>query len=478
MQAQRTRRDFLKTSLTSAAGAGFLASFPSAANGFRGANERPVIAFIGTGIRYGHLMMSSLRYASVAGFCDVDSNQLSAAVRNFQSAYDNADLAPPAVAMCEDYRRILERPDIDAVVVATPDHWHTKIAIEAMRAGKDVYCEKPLTLTIAEGRQILDAIDETGRVCQVGTQQRSGEQFQTAAMLMRSGRVGNAKRVTVGIGDSPVSDALPVLPPPSGLNWNRWLGPAPWTPYRAAPELPGGGYGSQYPFGRGHGHFRWWYEYAGGKITDWGAHHVDIALWALNKSDGASGRFTVDPIEVEHPVEFVDGYPAVDDRFNAATRFSVRVTYEDDGVELDIASSAGDLKFDNGIMFQGDSGRYFVNRGKLTGKPVEELVDNPLSDSDYNDLYPGLKNNGLADDHDGRTVGHIGHFMDCVKTRKTPISDVGSHHRHLTVCHATNLAMRLGRKLTFDTASERFVGDEQANTFLAREPRKGFEIEG
>jgi len=362
------------------------------------------------------------------------------------------------------------------VVIATPDHWHTKIAIEAMRAGKDVYCEKPLTLTIEEGRHIVQAVAETGRVFQVGSQQRSGPRFQQAVALLRAGRIGNTKRITCAIEGSPTSAALPVTSPPSELNWNRWLGPAPFVEYRTSPTLPDvDDYGSEFPYSRCHAHFRWWYEYAGGKLTDWGAHHVDIAMWALDKSDGEIGQLTIEPLNVKHPVEFVDGYPMSDDRFNTATEFHVRVTFAD-GVELDIVNDASDLGFENGILFQGSEGRFFVNRGRLTGKPVEDLAANPLPTSTFDSIYGGLGAKEM--DPDERSVEHMQNFVECVKSRATPISDVASHHRHLSVCHAANVALRLGRKLMFDPSVERFVDDEQANKFLARQPRAGFEIDG
>lgn len=197
---------------------------------------------------------------------------------------------------------------------------------------------------------------------------------------MRAGRIGAVKRITCALGGTPTSSVLPVVPPPSELNWNQWLGQTPFIEYRSSPTLPDDDeYGSEFPYTRCHAHFRWWYEYAGGKLTDWGAHHVDIAMWALNKSDGTIGRYTIDPLKIVHPVAFVDGYPTADDRFNRATEFHARVTCAD-GIELDVVDDASDLGFDNGIMFQGDKGRYFVNRSKLTGKPVEDLAARPVPD--------------------------------------------------------------------------------------------------
>ena len=472
-----SRRRFLQATAAAAGGVACWA-VPGRgwAYGYRSANERPVLGYIGAGIRYGNLIHDSAPFGPCAAICDVDGAQLRKGRAQLDQVYADRGVSAPTPHLCEDYRRILDRPDIDAVVIATPDHWHVKIAAEALRAGKDVYCEKPLTLTIAEGATILGVLGATDRVMQVGTQQRSGKQFQTAAALARQERAGRVRRVTCGIGESPSSPALPAVSPPSELNWNRWLGPAPWVEYREAAENKTVGYGSEHAEGRAHAHFRWWYEYAGGKLTDWGAHHVDIAMWSLNKSDASIGRFTIDPIRVEHPVDFVDGYPVQDDRFNTATKFEIRITFED-GVELDIVDRSERLKFDNGIMYECEKGRFFINRGKLTGKPVEDLKTNPLPGEAYADLYDGLAAEAVEESHEQRSGTHMQNFFDCVKSRSTPISDVASHHRHLSVCHATNVALRLGRKLTFDPASEAFVGDDQANGFLARESRQGFEIE-
>ena len=476
MNRSTSRRTFLKASAASIVGAGASWSLPAArAQDHRTPSEQLVFGFIGTGIRYGELLENVPSFGPAAAICDVDGAQLRRARKTLEEIYAEEGMSIAKPMMCQDYRRILDRSDIDVVVIAVPDHWHTKVAIDAMRAGKDVYCEKPLTLTIEDGRQILKVLDETGRIFQVGTQQRSGRRFQQAAALLRAGRIGTTKRLTCAIGGSPTSPSLPVASPPSELNWNRWLGPTKYVEYRTSPTLPGDDeYGSEFPFSRCHAHFRWWYEYAGGKLTDWGAHHIDIAMWALDKSDGEIGQYTIDPIHVAHPVEFVDGYPVADDRFNTATEFHSRVTFAD-GVELDIVHDAPDLGFDNGIMFQGSEERFFVNRGKLTGKPAEDLANNPLPDDVLDSLYPGLAGNET--DPEERVPLHMKNFVQCVKSRQAPISEVASHHRHLSLCHAVNISLRLGRKLTFDPSVEQFVDDDQANTFLAREPRKGFEIE-
>ena len=288
MSKALSRRSFLQSSVAPVA---WCIAAPTVwAQGYGSAIERPVFGFIGAGIRYGQLVNDAMRFGPAAAICDVDSGQLERGLARHSKVYADKGLSAARPAAYEDYRRVLDRKDIDVVTIGTPDHWHTKMAIDAMRAGKDVYCEKPLTLTIDEGRAIRRALKDTGRVMQVGAHQRSGRQFQMACALLRSGRIGKPTRLACAIGGSPTSDSLPVCAPPSELNWNRWLGQTPYVPYCASPTLPESGYGSDYPYSRCHVHFRWWYEYGGGKITDWGAHHVDIAMWALASPTGASGR--------------------------------------------------------------------------------------------------------------------------------------------------------------------------------------------
>ena len=362
---------------------------------------------------------------------------------------------------------MLDRKDVDAVIIGTTDHWHTKIAIDAMKAGKDVYCEKPLTLTIREGEQIEKVQKETGAVFQVGTQQRTeyGQRFARAVAMAHDGRAGKIKRVTAAINGSRTCDPLPVAPVPRQLNWDMWLGQAPMTDYRQTDKVADTtGWGAGFPFGRTHRYYRWFYEYSGGKLTDWGAHHVDIAMWSMDKLKGNAGVITLTPSGVEHPVPFKNGMPQEDDRFNCATKFKVEIVF-DDGMILHVRDNANDLGFGRGVMIEGDKGRYLVNRAKLVGKPVEDMKDNPLPGDALEKLYgcpvPG---------------SHMRNFMECIKSRKTPISDVVTHNRMLDVCHAVNIAMRLNRPLKYDTAKRQFVGDAEANNFVSREQRKGYEI--
>lgn len=447
-----SRRHFLQGTAAAAAANILLRSAPRAL-GYESANERPVFATIGLRNQGWEITNKTFRFADFAALADLDSNVLGA---NVEKATKSQGKKPDAY---KDYRKVLDRKDIDAVMIATPDHWHTKVAVEAMRAGKDVYCEKPLTLTIDEGKLIEKVVKETGRVFQVGTMQRteSDQRFLQAVALIRNGRIGTLKKVTCGINGMESSPVIPEAPVPEGLDWDFWLGPAPKVPYRALPQLREG-YGGGVPlFSNCHYSFRNWHEYSGGKLTDWGAHHVDIACWGIGEGD--ANPIKVTPVSYQLPVEYKDGNPLVDDRYNAATEFMIRVDMPK-GVEMNITSEG-----DNGILFEGSDGRFFVNRGKITGKPVEDLKNNPLPATAIEAVYGGTV-----------SENHSANFIEAMKSRKQPISDVWSHNRMLEICHLSNIAMRLGRELTWDPAKREIVGDAQASTFLARENRKGFEI--
>jgi len=433
-----TRRTFMKTAASGLAAP--LIISPAALGG--SPSDRPKVAAIGTGWRPDikrvgrgfEIARLATKFADVAAICDVD--RVAAEYARHHVTDNRADLY-------SDYRDVLSRDDIDAVLIGTPDHWHTKIAIEAMHAGKDVYCEKPMTLTIDEGKQICRVVQETGRVFQVGTQQRSEIQnrFLTAIALIQHGRIGKVRRVSVGINQGETGGPFQVTTPPPNLNWDAWLGPAPKVPYIKQ---------------RCHWTFRWWYEYSGGKLTDWGAHHVDIAQWAIDMQH--TGPTTVTGTAT-FPQELKDGRPTRDDTYNTAVAFEVNCQFAN-GVEMIIHSK------NNGIQFEGDQGRIFVNRGKLVGKPVEDLANNPLPEDALIKLYNGKQ-----------PGNHMGNFFECMRSRDQPISDAFSHHRTLSTCHLANISMRLGRRLTWDPEKEQIVGDDQANSLLARESRKGYAIE-
>ena len=448
-----SRRGFLQGFAT-AGTAVTLGSSMSRVLGFQSPNDRPVFATIGMRNQGWSITSKSFSFADFAALADVDSKVLGVNVEKTEKAQKKK---PDAY---KDYRSILDRKDIDAVMIATPDHWHTKIAVEAMYAGKDVYCEKPLTLTIAEGKLIEKVVKETGRVFQVGTMQRTecDQRFLQAIALVRSGRIGTIQKVTCGIDGMEASPVIPVATVPEEIDWDFWLGPAPKVDYRAIPEKMREGYGGGVPlFSNCHYSFRNWHEYSGGKLTDWGAHHVDIACWALGATETGPNKVT--PVEFKLPVEYKDGNPVVQDQYNAATTFRIKVDMPNN-VEMIITSEGA-----NGILFEGTDGRFFVNRGKMTGKPVEDLKENPLPEGAVEEVYGGKV-----------SENHTANFIEAMKTRKQPISDVWSHNRMLEICHLSNISMRLNRELNWDPVKREIIGDAQANSFLARENRKGFEI--
>lgn len=458
--SQATRRDFLKSSTIAAAGVAMPYWFSSkrtlAEEAARSPNERLVIGCIGTGDRWKQDPYSRMKnYGDVVALCDVDASHLEEA-RKIVTDHQQAAGKSIQVDCCEDYRAILDRKDIDVVTIVTPDHWHTKPAVEALLAGKDIYCEKPLTLTIHEGKQIIKVLEETKRVFQVGTQQRTemGRLFLQAIAMIRDDRIGTVKKVTCDIGGSSDSGAIPVAPVPQGLNWERWLGQTPVVDYRFKES---GRWGNS----RCHYEFRWWYEYSGGKMTDWGAHHVDIAQWAIDQLGPGQGPISVEPVMAEHPVPFEKGMPTLDDRYNAATKFDVKVMFPN-GVEMHIVSNSAD---GNGILFEGTKGRFHVSRSRMKGAPVEELANRPLPDGALEAVYGGP----LASNHQENLV-------QCIKTRQKPISDVWTHHKAMCTCHLANIAIRLNETLQWDPKAEMITNSEAGRRMQAREQRKGYEI--
>ena len=455
---QFSRRSVLKSTLVWA-GANVWTGRQGRSYGFTGANERPRVAAVGTGSRWNQKATGIdgpygsapqfRKYGDYVTVCDADADRVT---RAKDIVKDWTGSLPDAV---EDYRAVIDRDDVDIVHISTPDHWHAKIAIEAMLSGKDIYCEKPMTLTIDEGRRMCDVTRRSGRIVQIGTQQRSDPQFIRAIAMIRAGRIGKIKRITCSLGGAPVSPRLPAVDIPRNFNWDLWQGPAVARSFRylAGPN------GETKSWSRTHYEFRWWYEYSGGKLTDWGAHHVDIATWGMDKTD--TGPISINPIMVKHPVEFKLGYPVEDDHYNTATEFLIKATYTD-GVELVLRHDR-----DNGIIFEGSDGRIFVNRGRLSGKPVENLAKNPLGDGALEAVY---KNRSLTN--------HVRNFFEAARDRTEPISDVFSHHRALSTCHLAGIAARLGRKLRWNPVSEQFVDDQQAQSFIRRDHRHGFDIEG
>jgi myo-inositol 2-dehydrogenase / D-chiro-inositol 1-dehydrogenase len=423
-------------------------------------NDRPQIGLIGVGGRGSTIAGEAARFGDVVAVCDVDLQHAESAKAAFGGK----------AQVYQDYRKLLDRKDIDVVTNGTPDHWHTAINIAACRSGRDVYAEKPLTLTIDEGKILCKVVEHSGRIVQVGTMQRSYQEFQTAVELVRNGRIGKLNQVWVALPYYTTKGGpFAKKPVPPQLDWDLYQGQAPLGDY-----LPQ----------RTHANFRWWYEYAGGIITDWGNHHVDIAHWGMDCE--LSG-----PTSIEARGLFPN--PQGPEFYNTPDRFFSRMLYPN-GVELLYFSSInerqrfGDVgehentppeKIDwlfgrdvpeeikkysrNGILFIGEKGKVFVNRGAVRGKAVDELKQNPLP-ADAWRAYP--------------STDHMANFFDCVKTRKQPCTPVQVEHRSITACHLTNLSIRLKRKLVWDPVKQQIVGDEEANAWQKREQRAPYLIRG
>ncbi|TWT35396.1 Inositol 2-dehydrogenase [Posidoniimonas corsicana] len=378
-------------------------------------------------------------FGDILAVCDVDD-------RHSERARNDERIGRGRADAYNDYRRVLDRDDIDVVSIVTPDHWHVKVAIEALQSGKHVFCQKPLTLTLEENRLIRQACQTHPELAfVVGTQQRGDKRrFLRAVNLVRKGLLGEVTKVTCGINGSPTGGPFKVETPPAELDWDRWLGPAPKTGYMKR---------------RCHYEFRWWYEYSGGKFTDWGAHHIDIALWALGLDQHGSGPTEIDGADAEHPVPFENGRPTVNDSYNTSHDFNVVHRFPS-GLEMHVTSRG-----DNGILFEGSKGRLFVNRRRITGRPVEESWDKDLfTQDDLANLYKGKPHEG-----------HKANFFRCVREGGLPVSDVFSHVQTMNACHLSSIAARLGRTIRWDPQSEQIMGDDQASAMMSRAPRSGFE---
>jgi predicted dehydrogenase len=316
-----------------------------------------------------------------------------------------------------------------------------------LQAGKHVFCQKPLTLTLEENRLIRSACQKYDKqTFFVGTQQRSDQtRFLRAVNFVQKGLLGDIKQVTIGIDGSPTGGPFAPEIPPASLDWYMWLGQAPLTDYLSH---------------RCHVDFRWWYEYSGGKFTDWGAHHIDIALWALGYDQHGYGPVEINGEDAHHPVPFENGQPTIDNSFNTSHDFNVVCRFES-GLEMHVTS-----RKDNGILFEGTKGRIFVNRGKITGKPIDENWDkDQYGDNDLQRLFRGKP-----------FEPHKANFFRTIREGGLPVSDVYTHIQTMNVCHLCAIAARLKRTIRWDPKSEQIVGDDQATALGARTPRPGFEI--
>ena len=432
--ANWSRRGFLRASTTTLAAAGLPLWYAQEVVAAReeansktkrkiGPNDTIVMAAIGCGGQGRGIMKSAARREGVkfVAVCDVDT-------RHAQQAVE--DLGGGDIKVYKDFRELFANEELDAVTIGTPDHWHTIPALTAIRAGVDVYCEKPLTLFLDEGKVLVKAAREHGTVFQVGSQQRSDARYRLACELIRNGRIGKVKEVEARIGRNPLGGPFKEARVPDELDWDFWLGQTPEVAY--IPE-------------RCHYEYRWWQAYSGGKMTDWGAHHNDIAQWALGY-DGSG------PVKVD-----ADGspWPVLPNSYDMPARFVCTATY-DNGTVLKTMSDG-----ENGNLFTGENGWIFVNRSKIEASDPA-LLDEPLGD-DAVRLY-------VSNDH-------MGNVLDCVRSRELPICDVEIGHRSVSVCHLDNIALNLRRELKWDPEQERFLDDDEANALLRREMRSPWTLD-
>ena len=429
------RRSFLKTAAATAAACTlprwYLDEMAQAAAS-DAADDRPAIALVGCGGMGRGDARSASRFGRVVAVCDVDDKQIAEAKKIW-----------PEAAVFKDFRQVMDRGDIQVVVCGTVDHWHTLVSLAALRSKKDVYCEKPLTLTVQEGQHLVKAVRDTGRILQTGSQQRSDKNFRLACELVRNGRIGKLKHVSVWLPHGRREGPFQKATPPEGFDWNMWQGPTPQVDY--VPE-------------RTHVTFRYWWEYSGGTMTDWGAHHNDIALWGLGLE--RSGPVAV---EAKPLVEMIPG------GFTALSEYSVQYTYANGVTHTCHSTTANawngsviDAKGQqHGVKFEGADGSIWVTRGKIEASNPEFLTT-PLPSTAAR-LY--------------ESNDHMGNFFECVKSRKPPICEAEIGHRSATVCHLGVISLRLGRKLQWSPETERFVNDEDANRWLTREMRKPWSYE-
>lgn len=388
--------------------------------------ERPAVALVGCGGMGRGDARNAARFGRIVAVCDVDDKQLAEAKKIWPDAHT-----------FKDFRQVMDRKDIEVVVCGTVDHWHTLVSLAALRSKKDVYCEKPLTLTIEEGQHLIKAVKETGRILQTGSQQRSDKNFRLACELVRNGRIGKLKHVSVWLPHGRREGPFATSKPPEGFDWDMWQGPTAQVDY--IPE-------------RTHVTFRYWWEYSGGTMTDWGAHHNDIALWGMGLE--RSGPVS---IEAKPLVEMIPG------GFTAVSEYSVEYKYAS-GVTHSCHSTTANAwngsvidpkGQQHGVKFEGADGWIFVTRGKIEASDPEFLTTA---------LPPGAVR--LYESND-----HMGNFFDCVKSRKAPICEAEIGHRSASLCHLGVIALRRGGKLSWNPETERF-DDAEANQWLRREMRK------
>jgi myo-inositol 2-dehydrogenase / D-chiro-inositol 1-dehydrogenase len=399
-------------------------------------NDRPGVLLVGCGGMGTHDATLAARIGNIVAVCDVD-----------ESHRDKVGDQLKAEGRYSDFRKAMEHKGVDVVINGTPDHWHTLVNIHALRSGKDVYSEKPLTLTIAEGQKLVEVARQTQRILQTGSQQRSDARFRLACELVRNGRLGKLTSVETIIPSGLHGGPFKTSPVPAELDWDFWQGQTPFVDYVKE---------------RCHFSFRYWYDYSGGTMTDWGAHHNDIALWGLGLERSgpvtAEGKPLVDPIP--------GGFTAPSE-YDVHYTYANGVTHHCHSTPLNGPTGATTQRRPmpgergNGVVFTGSDGWIFVTRGKIEASDPALLKQELPAGAER--LY--ASNN------------HMQNFFECVKSRKPAICEPEIGHRSVSVCHLGVIAIRLGRKLQWDPEKEQFTNDAEANKMVSREMRKPWSLD-
>ncbi|WP_095533204.1 Gfo/Idh/MocA family protein [Jiulongibacter sediminis] len=443
------RRKFVGNTLkTTAAAFAIPTIVPSTVFGKSAPSNKIQIGQIGCGrIARGHDMPGTMQHdvARLISVCDLDRNRTVDGKKLVEDYYKKKGTSVD-VSMYDDYKEMLMNKDLDAVIISTPDHWHSQPAIEAALAGKHVYLQKPTSLTVAEGRQLSDIVHRTGKILQVGTQQRSSPQFRYAAELVRNGRIGKIHTVKVGLPGDPGGPLAEEQPIPAGFNYDMWLGSTPEIPYSEMLVHPQKGYGRP-------GWLRK-RQFGAGMITGWGQHHFDSAAWGMDT------EYT-GPISVEAVAEFPKS-----GSWDVHGDFMVKAEYAN-GITM--LTSGG---FPNGIRYEGEDGWIFVTRGAYRATASDPIPENNgVKSLDASD--PKILDSVIGKDeiHLYESNEQHGNWLDCIQSGKQPISPVEIGHRACTVCLISDIAMQLPRKLNWDPSKERFVNDDEANSMLSRPQR-------
>lgn len=460
-QNNMNRRHFVKNSLKASAATtlglvGFPTIVPASVFGKNAPSNKINIGAIGVGrISRDHDMFETLQYdhAQIVAVCDLDSKRLLDGKKYVNDFYTKKTGKPfDGVTMYDDHKALLQNKDIDAVLISTPDHSHAYLGIHAVEAGKDVYLQKPASLTISEGRALSNAVHRTGRILQIGSQQRSSVQFRYAAELVRNGRIGTLKTVYVGLPGDPGGEEEPEMPIPKNLNYDAWLGSTPNVYYTEKRVHPQNDYGRP-------GWLRM-EQFGAGMITGWGAHHVDCAHWGMDT------EYT-GPLEISGHADFPKS-----GLWNVHGLFQTEGIYAN-GVKMIISN-----EIPNGIKFVGTEGWIFVTRGDYrasSSDPIPKNAEKALSASNDKIIQSVI---GANEINLYRSTEQHGNWLDCIKSRVQPISPVEIGHRSCSTCLLHHIAMKLKRKIYWDPMNERFINDDEANALLNRPHRFPYEIKG